>query len=74
MANKDKITNTNIQNTTQKTTDRSIRAPEREAFNVPLVTTVVLLLWTDGFVIIFEMFFDDIHVFDLTIRCTKLNL
>ena len=44
MANKDKITNTNIQNTTQKTTDRSIRAPEREAFNVPLVTTVVLLL------------------------------
>jgi hypothetical protein len=42
--NKDKITNTNLQNTTQKTTDRSTRAPEREDFNVPLVTTVVLLL------------------------------
>ena len=55
MADKDKMTNTNLQNTTQKTTDRSTRAPEREASNVPLVTPVVLLLWTDGFVIIFEM-------------------
>ena len=44
MANKDKMTNTNLQTTTQKTTDRSTRAPEREDFNVPLVTTVVLLL------------------------------
>jgi len=44
MPNKDKIANTNLQNTTQKTTDRSTRAPEREASNVLLVTTVVLLL------------------------------
>jgi len=55
MANKDKMTNTNLQNTTQKTTDRSTRAQEREAFNVPLVALVVLLVWTDVFVIIFEM-------------------
>jgi hypothetical protein len=44
MTNKDKMTNTNLQNTTQKTTDCSTRAPEREDFNVPLVTPVVLLL------------------------------
>jgi hypothetical protein len=44
MVNKDKLTNTNLPNTTQKTTDRSTRAPERDDFNVLLVTTVVLLL------------------------------